>query len=31
LLGVTLGVVQNHEDWWGEGDEMIFVDNESMR
>jgi len=30
LLGVTLGVVQNHEDWWGEGDEMIFVDNESM-
>ena len=30
LLGVTLGVIQNAEWWWGEGDEMIFVDNESL-
>jgi hypothetical protein len=29
LMGVTLGVLQNAEGWWGEGDEMIFVDNES--
>ena len=26
LIGVTLGVIQNAEGWWGEGDEMIFVD-----
>ena len=30
LLGVTLGVVQNAEGWWGEGDEMIFSDDENM-
>jgi hypothetical protein len=29
LMGVTLGVVQNANGWWGEGDEMIFVDDES--
>lgn len=29
LLGVTLGVIQNREGWMGEGDEMIFVDEES--
>ena len=29
LIGVTLGVIQNAEGWWGEGDEMIFVDDES--
>jgi hypothetical protein len=29
LMGVTLGVLQNAEGWWGEGDEMIFVDSES--
>lgn len=28
LMGVTLGVLQNQEGWWGEGDEMIFVDDE---
>jgi hypothetical protein len=27
LMGVTLGVVQNAEGWWGEGDDMIFVDD----
>jgi hypothetical protein len=29
LMGVTLGVVQNSEGWMGEGDEMIFVDDET--
>lgn len=28
LMGVTLGVIQNAENWMGEGDEMIFVDDE---
>jgi Protein of unknown function (DUF2961) len=26
FIGVTHGVVQNQEGWWGEGDEMIFFD-----
>ena len=29
MMGVTLGVLQNQEFWMGEGDEMIFVDDES--
>jgi hypothetical protein len=29
LMGVTLGVLQNSEFWMGEGDDMIFVDDES--
>lgn len=29
LMGVTLGVLQNADGWWGEGDEMIFVDDET--
>jgi len=29
LMGVTLGVLQNQEFWMGEGDEMIFVDDEA--
>jgi hypothetical protein len=29
LMGVTLGVVQNHDAWMGEGDDMIFIDDES--
>jgi hypothetical protein len=28
LMGVTLGVLQNANGWWGEGDDMIFIDNE---
>ena len=28
LMGVTLGVLQNAPGWWGEGDDMIFVDEE---
>lgn len=30
LMGITIGVLQNAEGWWGEGDEMIFVDDENM-
>jgi Protein of unknown function (DUF2961) len=30
LMGVTLGVLENANGWWGEGDEMIFVDDERM-
>lgn len=26
-VGVTLNVLQNQGDWWGEGDEMMFVDS----
>jgi hypothetical protein len=29
LMGVTLGVLQNADRWWGEGDEMIFIDDET--
>ncbi|MCU1260607.1 MAG: hypothetical protein JWO80_3492 [Bryobacterales bacterium] len=29
LMGVTLGVLQNKDKWFGEGDEMIFIDGES--
>ncbi len=30
LMGVTMGWVQNAERWMGEGDDMIFVDDEQM-
>ena len=29
LMGITLGVLQNQEWWMGEGDDMIFVDDET--
>jgi hypothetical protein len=29
MMGVTLGVIQNQELWMGEGDEMIFVDDDT--
>lgn len=29
LAGVTLSVVENADGWWGEGDEMFFVDGEA--
>lgn len=29
LMGVTLGVLQNSDGWMGEGDDMIFIDDES--
>lgn len=28
LLGVALGVLQNQDGWWGEGDDMTFIDDE---
>jgi hypothetical protein len=28
-MGVTLGVIQNADHWFGEGDEMIFIDDDS--
>ncbi len=27
LMGITFGVLQNSDGWFGEGDEMIFIDN----
>jgi hypothetical protein len=29
LMGVTLGVLQNTDRWMGEGDDMIFIDDET--
>ncbi len=29
LMGVTLGVLQNRDGWMGEGDDMIFIDDEA--
>ena len=29
LMGITMGVLQNTENWFGEGDDMIFIDDES--
>ena len=29
LMGITLGVLQNADNWFGEGDDMIFIDDES--
>jgi hypothetical protein len=29
LMGVTLGVLQNADGWFGEGDDMIFIDDET--
>lgn len=26
-VGVTMSILQNQGDWWGEGDEMIYVDD----
>lgn len=28
LMGVTMGVIQNSDRWMGEGDDMIFIDEE---
>ncbi|HWA93240.1 MAG TPA: glycoside hydrolase family 172 protein [Terracidiphilus sp.] len=30
FVGVTHGVLQNQEGWFGEGDDMIFVDGDAM-
>jgi hypothetical protein len=29
FVGVTMSVFQNQDGWWGEGDDMFFVDGES--
>jgi hypothetical protein len=29
LMGVTLGALLNAPGWWGEGDDMIFIDDET--
>jgi hypothetical protein len=28
FMGVTMSVLQNQDDWWGEGDDMFFIDGE---
>jgi hypothetical protein len=28
-VGVTHNILQNQGDWWGEGDEMIFIDDKA--
>jgi hypothetical protein len=30
FVGVTMSVLQNQNGWWGEGDDMFFVDGESL-
>jgi hypothetical protein len=30
FVGVTLSVLQNQDEWWGEGDDMFFVDGEKL-
>lgn len=29
-VGVTMSVLQNQDFWWGEGDEMFFIDGEKL-
>jgi hypothetical protein len=29
FVGVTMSVLQNQDNWWGEGDDMFFVDGET--
>lgn len=30
FVGVTMSVLQNQDGWWGEGDDMFFVDGEQL-
>jgi hypothetical protein len=30
FVGVAQSIFQNQDDWWGEGDDMIFVDGEKL-
>jgi len=30
FVGVTLSVLQNQDEWWGEGDDMFFIDGEKV-
>jgi D-arabinan exo alpha-(1,3)/(1,5)-arabinofuranosidase (non-reducing end) len=27
-IGVTMSILQNQDDWWGEGDDMFFIDGD---
>jgi D-arabinan exo alpha-(1,3)/(1,5)-arabinofuranosidase (non-reducing end) len=29
-VGVTMSVLQNQDQWWGEGDDMFFIDGEKL-
>ena len=29
FVGVTMSILQNQDDWWGEGDDMFFIDGEA--
>lgn len=29
-VGVTMSVLQNQDDWWGEGDDMFFIDGAKL-
>ena len=29
-VGMTLGVLQNQDNWWGEGDDMLFIDDPNV-
>ena len=31
FVGVTMSVLQNQDYWWGEGDDMFFIDGEKSR
>lgn len=30
FVGVTMSVLQNQDGWWGEGDDMFFIDGENL-
>jgi D-arabinan exo alpha-(1,3)/(1,5)-arabinofuranosidase (non-reducing end) len=30
FVGVTMSVLQNQDDWWGEGDDMFFIDGDKL-
>jgi hypothetical protein len=30
FVGVTMSILQNQDGWWGEGDDMFFVDGEKL-
>lgn len=30
FVGVTMSVIENADEWWGEGDDMFFVDGEKL-
>lgn len=30
FVGVTMSVIQNSDGWWGEGDDMFFIDGEQL-